>query len=315
MRTKIQPHDLLNSSDRPSRKHVITFDDSGLEASFKYLQNKSNANFKKLVYAPGNKLAYVHYLWSNFDAKMTIEEFWSRQLSQIRFSAELQRRIQIVSNFLLGSKRTVWLNEVLRYLPNGHLFRTTVYFNLGYDNIVLGENVALNLNSRLFDLDKRESIYYLIHELAHAGYVKYHALPQLWKAKTNAELLSVVRFLTHLEGMGVLSSFRLRVSEDGLLANDYKILLNKVERSKRIDNYFRILSKLENNSEKKIDKPYFAVFDRMSGQKTRLWYITGCHMAQEIEKHCGIETLRKLVKRGSEEFFSTYLEFDDPTIL
>jgi hypothetical protein len=31
-------------------------------------------------------------------------------------------------------------------------------------------------------------------------------------------------------------------------------------------------------------------------------------MAQKIEKHCGMETVRKLVKQGSEEFFNTYME-------
>jgi hypothetical protein len=228
-------------------------------------------------------------------------------------STELHYRINMVKTYLLESNRTVWLNEVLRYLPRGHFFNTTVYLNLGYDNVVQGENVALNMNSRQFNLDKRESVYYLIHELAHAGYVRYHALPQLWKAKTNAELLSIIKLLTHLEGMGVLSAFRLRVSEDGLLDNDYRTLLNSAERAKRISYYFRILNRLENNLEKKIDKPYFPVFDKMSGQKTRLWYIMGCHIAQEIEKRRGIETLRKLVKQGSEGFFSTYLEFDYPT--
>jgi hypothetical protein len=113
--------------------------------------------------------------------------------------------------------------------------------------------------------------------------------------------------------MGVLSAFRLRVSEDGLLDNDYRTLLNDAERTKRVNNYFKILNRLENNLEKKIDKPYVSVFDSMSGQKTRLWYITGCHMAQEIEKRRGIETLRKLVKEGSEGFFSTYMEFGDLT--
>jgi len=148
----------------------------------------------------------------------------------------------------------------------------------------------------------------LIHELAHAGYTKYHALPQLWKAKTNAELLSIIKFLTHLEGMGVLSAFRLRVSEDGLLDNDYKTLLNNAERMKRVDHYFKIFDKLQNNLEKRTRKPYAPILNIMSGQQTRLWYITGCHMAQEIEKHRGIETVRKLVKQGSEEFFNTFME-------
>jgi hypothetical protein len=57
---------------------------------------------------------------------------------------------------------------------------------------------------------------------------------------------------------------------------------------------------------KEVDETRLQIFEKMSGKETRLWYITGCHMAQEIEKNCGIEMLRKLVKLGSEEFFYTY---------
>jgi hypothetical protein len=49
----------------------------------------------------------------------------------------------------------------------------------------------------------------------------------------------------------------------------------------------------------------------MSEKETRLWYITGCHMAREIEKRYGVEALRKHGKLGSEAFFNAYLEITD----
>jgi hypothetical protein len=150
-------------------------------------------------------------------------------------------------------------------------------------------------------------VYYLIHELAHAGYVRYHPLPELWNIGTNRELLDIVKFLTHLEGMGVISAFRLRVSENGLLDNDYRILLNKTEKAKRVDRYFEIVAKLESNLTE-LDEPPYRVFEEMSARDARLWYIAGCHMAQEIERCYGIETLRNLVEKGSEEFFKIYME-------
>jgi hypothetical protein len=272
----------LNSTS--GKKHIITFNDSGLETSLNYLRNRSDQNLKKLASAPGNKLAYAHHLWSSNDAKANVEEFWAAQLYKISWKPELERNVNAVKAHLLEQKKTRWLNEVLRYLPRRHFFSTTVYLNLGYDNIVLGENIALNLNSHQFHEDKRESVYYLIHELAHAGYVRYHPLPELWNIKTNKELLNTVKFLTHLEGMGVISALRLRILEDGLLDNDYKTLLNNTEKAKRVNHYFRLLNKLENNQNKKVDENYFRIFEKMSDKKTRLWYITGCHMAQEIEK-------------------------------
>jgi hypothetical protein len=290
------------------KKQSIVFDDSGLEASLNFLRNRSDQNLEKLVSAPGNRFAYAHYLWSSPNAQTTAEEFWTAQLSKVSWSPEFKQNVNDVKTYLLKQEETKWLNEVLRYLPRGHSFNTTVYLNLGYDNIVFGENVALNLNFQQFSMDKRESVYYLIHELAHAGYVKYHPLPQLGNIRTNGELLSIIRFLTHLEGMGVLSALRLRMSEGGLLANDYKILLNDTERTRRVNQYFKLLRKLKSNLNKKIDEPPTQVFDKMSGKETRLWYITGCHMAREIEKRHGVEALRDLVKQGSEAFFIAYSE-------
>lgn len=299
----------MNSNDASRyKKQTIVFDESGLEASLNYLRNRSDENLKKLLSASGNKLAYAHNSWSSFSSKAAIEEFWSTQLSKLTWSPELERNVTTVKKYLLKQEKAKWLSEVLRYLPEGHVFNTVVYLNIGYDHIVLGENIALNLNSQQFSLDKRESVYYLIHELAHAGYVRYHPLPDLSNIKTSKELLSIVKYLTHLEGMGVISSLKLRLSEGGLLDNDYKVLLNETERTRRVNRYFKIINSIERNLDKKVGKNDFQIPEEMSGRETRLWYITGCHMAQEIERHHGVETLRRLVERGSEVFFDAYLE-------
>jgi hypothetical protein len=300
----------LNVTSGSTKKNVITFDSSGLETALNYLHERSPESLEKLISEPGNELAYVHHLWSDL-AKVTIGEFWTEQLSRTSWSSELANNIKAVKAYLLNQEKKKWLNEVLRYLPKGHFFNTTVYLNAGYDSIVFGENIALNLNSDKFKLDKRESVYYLIHELAHAGYVRYHHLPELGKIKTKNELLNVIKFLTHLEGMGVISALRLRISESGLLDNDYKVLLNNSEKEKRVRHYFRLLREVENSSNNEVERLRSRVFEKMSGKETRLWYITGCHIAQEIEKNRGIETLRKLVEQGSEEFFNTYQELKD----
>jgi hypothetical protein len=298
----------LNSIGTLGKRHNVVFDDSGLEASLNYLRKPSDENLRRLVSAAGNKLAHAHHSWASYDSKETIEEFWSAQLSKVSQSSQLESNVKAVRMHLLSQEEVRWLSEVLRYLPRGHIFKTTVYLNIGYDNIVFGENVALNLNFRPFSLDKRESVYYLIHELAHAGYLRYHPMPELWNVRTNGELLSVVKFLTHLEGMGVISALRLRMLEGGLLDNDYRVLLNDAEKTRRVSHYFRLLHELENDLDK-VEESRFQIFEEMSGKETRLWYITGCHMAQEIEKRLGTEKLRKLVKQGNEEFFETYLEF------
>lgn len=289
----------------------MVFNDSGLIASLNYLREKSDENSKKLVSEPGNRLAYSHHLWASHPSVPSIEKFWSTQLSNIVWSPDLEHNITAVKAYLLKQEEAKWLEEVLRYLPEGHLFNTTIYLNLGYDDIVFGEDVALNLHSYKFNVDKREVIYYLIHELAHAGYVRYHALPQLYTVKTNRELLNIIKFLTHLEAMGVISSLKLRLAEGGLLDNDYKVLLNDADKIDRLRRYFRILEEMSSKPEKEIGEDDFEVFDMMSARETRLWYIAGCHMALEIEKNYGTGMLRELIKEGSESFFDTYLRIQE----
>jgi hypothetical protein len=75
-----------------------------------------------------------------------------------------------------------------------------------------------------------------------------------------------------------------------------------------------VLSRLENRRSQELCKDDFQVFDDMSGRTTRLWYVIGCHMAQKIERECGVKTLRHLVKRGCKEFFKTYRSLEVPFV-
>jgi len=208
----------------------------------------------------------------------------------------------------VGQKRKAWLTEVPWYLPEGHRFDTTVYLIVGYDSIVFREDVALNLNHPHLHADQRESVYYLIHELAHAGYFQYHSMPQLRKICANSDLLKVTRNLTHLEGMGVISALRKRTNDNGFLGRDYQVLMDASEISKRVTEYFRILSKQECKPHLKLKTEHIRVFEKVSGRKTRLWYITGCYIGKQIEKKCGIKTVRHLVIKGADEFFKVYNE-------
>lgn len=298
-----------------SGQHRILFHCSAIDAAIGYLRNRTNENLGRLVSMRGSKLAYSHYLWSQFGSKLPIEEFWKKNLEQVVWNEQFESTINTVKEYLTSQQKSQWLSAVLNYLPEGHIFKTTAYLIVNYDNIVYGEDVALNLNSNQFHNDYREAVYYLIHELAHAGYFRYHQMPNLTKIRTVGDLLVVVKLLTHLEGMGVISPMRLRVEEGGLLDNDYKVLLNDVERKRRVHEYFSVISRLENRRSQELREEDLQIFDEMSGRTTRLWYVTGCHMAQRIEQECGVETVRNLVKRGHEEFFKTYRNIENPLAL
>jgi hypothetical protein len=291
------------------------FDDSAIGACFDYLKKRTGMNLERLISMPGSKLAYSHHIWSSVSSTSTVREFWKKNLEQTAWNRQLETAINDVREYLTSRQESEWLDAVLNYLPEGHVFKTTAYLIVNYDNVVYGEDVALNLNFRRFHIDRREAVYYLIHELAHAGYFRYCRMPELAKMRTHGDLSDVVKLLTHLEGMGVISSMKLRLEEGGLLDDDYKVLLDIAERNRRVRDYFNILSKLENKPSQELRQEDLQVLEQMSGRATRLWYITGCHMAQRIEQECGVETLRNLVKKDCNEFFETYRNLENPSTI
>ncbi len=282
----------------------ITFDSSGFDAASTYINDRTPENLRAVVESRGGDFAYRHYRWSNMDTRTSAEEFWAARLAKADESTI--RKAAEVRGYLLAQDRGRWLPGVLDYLPKGHRFDATVYLSLGYDNVALGGDVAINLGHMPYRIDPREAIYYLMHELAHAGYFTYHDLPDLTAPATWGELAANVRFLTHLEGMGVITPLRLRTEEDGLGDPDYIALADPVQRQRRIRAYFTKLEHLESFPDRKVAEGDLDIYGEFSEKPTRLWYITGCHMAQSIEESRGRNSLRELVRIGCDEFFNTY---------
>jgi hypothetical protein len=290
----------------------IRFDTSGLDATLAYLRDRTECNLRALAAAPGNDFAYRHYRWSNMDGETTAEAFWSRILARIPDGEAMVRNAEEVRDYILAQRRSRWLPGVLGYLPEGHRFDATAYLNLGYDNIAFRGDVAVNLNHTPFHTDRREAVYYLMHELAHAGYLTYHAMPELSAPRTLGELAGNVMFLTQLEGMGVLTPLGLRALEGGLGDPDYVALGDPTERGRRVRTYFERLGQLESHPDKALTRGDLETYGTFSGKPLRLWYVAGCHMAQVIEERRGKDTLRELVRRGSAAFFEAHREMRDP---
>ena len=288
----------------------IRFDSSGLDAATEYLQDRTTANLRSLAESPGGDFAYRHYRWSNMDEQTSAEDFWAARLAKTDENA--LSKASAVKEYLLAQDRTRWLPSVLDYLPKEHRFDSTVYVNLGYDNVAYGCNVAMNLGHAPFHVDNREAVYYLMHELAHAGYLHYHMIPDLKAPVTWGELAANVRFLTHLEGMGVITPFKLRAVESGLGDPDYLALGDLTERRRRVATYFAKLARLEGSPLRNAAESDLGVYGEFSEKPLRLWYVVGCHMAQAIEAARGRAVLRELVHLGSDAFFGVYREVGDP---
>jgi hypothetical protein len=290
---------------------MVHLDRSAVDAYEDYIAHESAKSLRRLISAPGSRFAFRHHRWSTPSSRQSIGEFWKGELDLLRRSPQTRDSIEEIILYLARHRRE-WLEETLRYLPNGHRFDTKVYLICGYDNIVYGEDVAVNLAFALYREDRREAVYYLIHELAHAGYFRYHKMPDLSRVKTTHELVDTVKLLTHLEGMGVTSSLALRREQGGLLDKDYQTLSDEKETRRRVRLYFEKLTALEDEPDRKADS---RDLDYFSGGPGRLWYITGCHMAGKIEEGFGQATLRELVRKGHNAFFEAYESLEDPLSL
>ena len=296
---------------RSASAQRVFLDRRTIDAFTAYMANRTDAGFGRILATPGGELAYAHYKWASVTPQESIEVFWKEVLGSVKWSSRLATTIEDNISHL-KARRKAWIEAVLQYLPRGHALNSKVHLVGGYDNVVYGENVAVNLADERFVDDYREATYYLIHELAHAGYFRYRAMPDLAGIKTLHELAETVKLLTHLEGMGVLSSFKLRMKEGGLADSDYKVLLDRGQRKARVREYFELLRDLENVPDRKIRESDYKILGDFSRRPKRLWYITGCHMAMMIEERYGIRELQDEVKKGHRAFFDAYARVEDP---
>jgi hypothetical protein len=110
-----------------------------------------------------------------------------------------------------------WLEDSLRYLPQGFRFHGSLFLTFGYDiGVAISPTASLNCAHPHFKGHPRELIYYAIHELHHVGFMTYQPPPKLSELKTCADLLRLVQYSTQLEGMGVLAAYERRRQEHAL---------------------------------------------------------------------------------------------------
>jgi hypothetical protein len=87
-------------------RHRILFDCSAIEAAIGYLRNRTDKNLERLISMQGSRLAYSHYLWSSFGSKLTIGEFWKKNLEQTICSKQLETAIDAAREYLAGRQES-----------------------------------------------------------------------------------------------------------------------------------------------------------------------------------------------------------------
>lgn len=197
--------------------------------------------------------------------------------------------------------------EAGAYLPGGALDGAVVHLTLGYDiGVALAGAATLNLAHPRFRDAPRELWYYCVHELHHAGFMRYHDLPELASVRTTTELAGLVRRLTFMEGLAVHAARGWRAAEGGLDGDPDYVALGDPDRMRRyVEEYFRLHDALAGTPDRPVDTADWEIVARMSGGD-RLWYRVGAAMADRIERSLGRRALLDAVVAGADRFFGLY---------
>ncbi len=290
----------------------LKFDFSFAELAIEYLESGDVNVLAEL--AAGNPVAHLlnHVRHTSFDVPDSDELV--RSLLEPR--EEKAKLVPDVNALISLARREVagnpdWICETLRYLPEDFCFHGSLYFTFGYDiGVSVAPDASLNLAHSHFLRNPEELVYYAIHELHHTGYTTYQPLPMVKDLTTCADLLGLVEYCTHLEGMGVYAPLRIR-QRSGVLDNDpdYIALQNEECMAEYERQYWQDYQYLHHRGAEPLDQDAFAVLGRMS-TGDRLWYRVGAHMAATIENELGLSALVELIRKGPAEFIRIYKSLD-----
>ena len=196
--------------------------------------------------------------------------------------------------------------ELETYLPREIDLSSTLFCILGYDiGVVSDGNAFLNLGHPLFHENKRELLYFAMHELHHVAFTHYNPIYSFDDLKTTGDLIRIIRYSTHLEGLAVYSSLDRRRRENGYAHRDYLTLNDSCKMSQLKTQFFDILQQIEAESSRSLVEDDWGVLELMS-DGDRLWYVVGSCMAESIERSLGKEALNSSIVGGPETFFKLY---------
>ncbi|MEE8355408.1 MAG: DUF5700 domain-containing putative Zn-dependent protease [Candidatus Bathyarchaeia archaeon] len=286
----------------------VEIDATFVEYALDYLWSRSEAGLATIFDHEAAKGVHSHA--ERFDnTDDTLEGFWRKTLAhESKHKADHLKRIRSNLEFIKSNELSFQraFNEVAAYLPADMRLRAKLYLIIGYDiGIVSGGNAYLNVGHPHFGDDRRELLYFSMHEVHHVGYTKHHPIHSLEGLRTSSDLIRAIEYSTHLEGLAVYSSYERRMIEEGVGHVDYWILNDPRERERVTGEFFGVLEGLEEGPDRPLEEADFEVLEQMSGGN-RLWYVAGAHMAQEIDRGLGREALIQTVVDGPDSFFEAY---------
>ncbi len=283
----------------------VDLDLSFIEPALEYVSSPSRTMLDTIVAHPAAKGVHSHAL-RNGNTEKRLADFWEERLAKI--TPDTVNRARSSLDYIEENPGEFGeaFNELTKYIPPDLDIECKLYGELGYDIGIASDGDAyLNLGHSQF-VDKRELIYFAMHELHHVAYLHYQPMFFLSGLETLEDLKHVVMYCTHVEGLAVFAPYDKRKREEKFNHTDYR-LYNEPDKLRWIlDDYHAIWDKLNNQAARRVTEEDFGIIERLSGE--RLWYVTGLHMAKTIDERLGRDALTRTMEDGPESFFRLYDE-------
>ncbi|MFW9805196.1 MAG: DUF5700 domain-containing putative Zn-dependent protease [Candidatus Thorarchaeota archaeon] len=287
----------------------VQIDTSFIVPLLQYLSKPSKGLLFEITKHEAAKKTHSHALKTR-NTKKGIDSFWKHILNQLSKDESLIDNVKDSLTYI--HKKTETFNELLmdlwNYFPEGTNLRSVLYTTLGYDIGIVSEGYALlNIGHPDFQKHPEEILFMSMHELHHVVYTAYNPFFDLSEIHRTNQLCDVIKYCTHMEGLAMYSILEQRKTAKALNNRDYKLFLDNRARKKRVSEYFDILTELEVRHDSPLDEVDWKILAKMS-DRNRLWYVTGAHMAEIIDRNLGKETLIETIRLGPDDFFKAYHE-------
>lgn len=288
---------------------MIKIDTKFAKLAISYLESPSNRILDEMVGLSATEHIYYHCTRYNPDPNLKFNnkyDFLKTILNDKQLEKNIcnyKKLVNEIDNYAdLDSEIE---NEALRSLPKGILFSSNMYITLGYFSTgsVDGKgnfNVDLTLNFE----DIKEFIYNSIHELHHVGYSKFKKMPvsSISDIKTNGDMLNLMTYLLHSEGLATYAPYYKMKSENRLHGIEYEDVNNyelmSKYRDKFMEDYKQLADyKLESLSTDDLMNNYLIPLD-----KNKLLYKLGLYTCLKIEEQYGKEKLINTINQPITEF-------------
>ena len=287
----------------------VRIDTSFIVPLLKYVTKPNNDLLLEITHHDAAKLTHAHAVRFG-NTKKTAREFWRDILRGLAKREDLIKQVKSSMVYLHNESDTFndLLKELWNYFPEGTNQRTNLYGILGYDVGIVSEgNALLNLGHSDFDKNPREILFMAMHELHHVVYTSYNTIFSVDDIHSISKLLDIIKYCTHMEGFAVYCTLEGRKAAGALNNRDYQLFLDDNARKKRVSKFFDILTDLEYRGSGPVHEKDFKILNLMA-DKDRLWYVTGAHMAEVIDKSLGREMLNETIRLGPDDFFNKYHE-------